>query len=125
MRRTVNANFIETWFRRLGIPSGTGRRGVLPIRGQNYNHMKHFIRSMLLWLLLGPTLIHAAEENYFIDIPPGLSLIANQLDKGGNTLNDIMPVVPDRSAIKLQDRDGKLVDLATYSKENATWTPNN
>lgn len=58
-------------------------------------------RMLLLAAAMGGTLItpNGFSAAYTINIPSGDSLIANQLDHGGNTLDEVLPGVPDGSVI--------------------------
>ncbi len=59
-------------------------------------------------------------------ISAGYNLIANQLDRGGNTLNEIMPVVPDGCYLfKYDNSVGSYLEPALYNGTTATWSHGN
>ena len=60
---------------------------------------------------------------YPINIQPGFNLIANQLDQGGNSLNEIMPVVPDGCALYKYDNALSNWSAANYSAALGSWMP--
>ena len=84
------------------------------------------------WTLGAPSLTVGQAAMFFIPkpaitltkfIPAGLSLIANQLDHGSNTLNEVLANVPDGSIIyKYNNINGTWVS-ATYCAPLKTWTP--
>src|SRR5207244_11051840 len=50
----------------------------------------------------------------------------NQLDRGSNTLNEIMPVVPDGCYLfKYDNAVGSYLGAALYSSSNGGWQPGN
>lgn len=57
--------------------------------------------------------------DYTIPIPSGPSLIANHLDNGGNTLDEVLPGVGDGTQIDKWNCTG----YTTYTKDAAGWTP--
>ena len=61
--------------------------------------------------------------SYTNSIPAGYSLIANQLDRGSNTLNEIMPVVPEGSHLFKYDNAVGIYLTANYY--NGAWQPGN
>lgn len=44
-------------------------------------------------------LLGCCNQSYTLNLPAGFSLIANQLDRGGNTVAEVLPVVPDGTAL--------------------------
>ncbi|HXJ59690.1 MAG TPA: HYR domain-containing protein [Verrucomicrobiae bacterium] len=88
--------------------------------------MKQLLRSVLIWLAFVGSAVAQPIESYVLNLPPGLSLIANQLDQGGNTLNEVMPVVPDGSKLYFYDPQTTSFGLsATYSSVTGSWAPDN
>jgi hypothetical protein len=88
--------------------------------------MKQLLRSVLIWLAFVGSAVAQPIESYVLNLPPGLSLIANQLDQGGNTLNEVMPVVPDGSKLYFYDPLTTSFGLsATYSSVTGSWSPDN
>ena len=57
--------------------------------------------------------------DYTISVPSGLHTIANHLDHGGNTLNEVLPGVPGGTQIQKWN----CVGYATYTKGAAGWLP--
>ncbi|MEY2428334.1 MAG: large repetitive protein, partial [Verrucomicrobiota bacterium] len=69
-----------------------------------------------------------ALSSYSINIQPGLNLIANQLDNGGNTLQEIIQTVPpltDGSVISKYDNASGTWANDTYSSALGAWVPGN
>ena len=55
------------------------------------------------------------SATYSIEVPTGFSYIANHLNRGGNTLDEIMPVVPDGSTLTKWDKSTQAFsDADTY-----------
>ena len=67
--------------------------------------------------------IQATSPSYTVNLQTGYNLIANQLDHGSNTLNDIMPVAPDGSVVYKYNNAGSNWLLAVYSANNGSWGP--
>ncbi len=65
----------------------------------------------------------AFADSYSINIAPGFNLIANQLDNGGNTLNEIIPVAPDQSTIYKFDNASASWEVSIYSASLGSWVP--
>jgi len=61
--------------------------------------------------------------SYDVSIQAGYNLIANQLDHGSNTLNEIMPNVPDGSVLYKFNNAGSNFSIAYYSAGLGTWMP--
>jgi hypothetical protein len=61
--------------------------------------------------------------SYSINVHSGFNLIANQLDHGSNTLDEIMPTVPDGSVLFKYDNAGLNWLTAAYSASSGGWTP--
>jgi hypothetical protein len=55
-------------------------------------------------------------QSYTNSLPTGVSLIANQLDHGSNTLNEIMPVVPEGSVLYKYNNSGSNWTASAYSR---------
>src|SRR5258708_2074619 len=54
--------------------------------------MRLFFYSLCAWTVVAMGgFAHAAQPSYANRIQPGLNLIANQLDHGGDTFNDLFP----------------------------------
>jgi uncharacterized delta-60 repeat protein len=64
-------------------------------------------------------------SSYAVSIQPGLNLIANQLNRGGNTLNEIMPVVPDGSVVSKFDNASRTWSRSAYNFALGAWVPAN
>ena len=64
-------------------------------------------------------------QSYNINITAGENLIANQLDHGSNTLNEIMPMVPDGSSIYKYNNSNNTWIASGYSAALGAWTPTN
>jgi len=69
----------------------------------------------------------AATETYQVALAAGLNSIANQLDNGNNTLNEIMPVVPDGSVLYKYVNNGASSTWisSTYSAASGQWLNGN
>jgi hypothetical protein len=61
--------------------------------------------------------------SYTINVQAGTNLIANQLNKGGNTLKEIMPVAPDGTLVSKYDNASGTWASSTYSAALGTWIP--
>lgn len=55
-------------------------------------------------------------------VPSGLTIFANPLNTGGNTLNDILPAVPD-GVVAFKFPGGQGFEMATFMADGG-WTPN-
>ena len=64
-------------------------------------------------------------QSYTIPITVGLNLIANQLDHGSNTLNEIMPSVPDASVLYKYNNTGSNWTASAYNAATGRWVPGN
>ena len=62
---------------------------------------------------------------YTLPIPAGLSLIANQLDHGSNTLDEVMPGVPDGCVFFKYNNAASNWTAAAYNANSGSWTPDN
>src|ERR1039458_9156274 len=60
--------------------------------------------------------------SYTVNLVAGLNLIANQLDQGGNTLNEIMPNVPDGSVVYKYNNVPGTWAVSYYSAADS-WNP--
>ena len=74
-----------------------------------------------LLLLTWPGL--AATQSYSIALPPGHTAIANHLDIGGNTLAEVLPVVPDGSTLAKWVCASQAYELYTYDSLAGGWMP--
>jgi len=62
-------------------------------------------------------------QSYSVPIHTGLNLIANQLDHGSNTLDEIFPSVPDGSVLYKYSNANASWSASYYSAAQAGWTP--
>ncbi|HTQ50433.1 MAG TPA: immunoglobulin domain-containing protein, partial [Candidatus Acidoferrales bacterium] len=60
---------------------------------------------------------------YTLNLAPGLTLIANQLDHGNNTLNEIMPSVPDGTILYKFNNSTTNWSEAYFSSAIGVWLP--
>ena len=60
---------------------------------------------------------------YTLNLPAGQSLIANQLDHGSNTLDEVLPSVPDGTALYKRNNGGTggSWTIATFSAATGSW----
>src|ERR1044071_7321547 len=82
--------------------------------------------KMRLWsvhcLILVLAAMNSSADSYTITIPAGSGLIANQLDNGGNTLNEVLPTAPPGSA--LIKWNAGTSGFSEYSKSRkGGWSP--
>jgi|GEM_PF-2703475 len=61
--------------------------------------------------------------SYTVQLQAGTNLIANQLNTGGNTLKEIMPVVPDGTVVSKYDNISGAWSSATYNAALGAWIP--
>jgi MBG domain (YGX type)/Immunoglobulin domain len=61
--------------------------------------------------------------SYTINIQAGTNLIANQLNQSGNTLKEIMPVVPDGTVVSKYDNTNGSWASSTYNAASHAWVP--
>ena len=61
--------------------------------------------------------------SYTLNLTPGLTLIANQLDHGSNTLNEIMPSVPDGTILYKFNNAKTNWSEAYFSSAIGVWLP--
>ena len=71
----------------LALPSLGGRRCLSPTAKLN---------AWMVAGLLGLGMLDSQADSYTIQIETGYNLIANQLDNGGNTLNEVLIDFPSR-----------------------------
>lgn len=81
--------------------------------------MKMRLFSTLVSILVLSTAINVADS-YTIPIPPGSRLIANHLDNGGNTLDEVLPGVPDGTQISKYNCNNTYTD---YTVNGGVWLP--
>jgi hypothetical protein len=62
--------------------------------------------------------------SYNVTIAAGLSLIANQVDTGGNTLNEVFPLGPNGAAIYKWDPVACSYVSSFFDSINQVWVPN-
>lgn len=67
----------------------------------------------------------SVPNGYSVGIVTGLNLIANQLDHGSNTLNEILPAMPDGSVLYKYDNASASWSAAFYNAGLGSWTPGN
>ena len=60
-------------------------------------------------------------DSYTIPIRAGCNLIANQLDHGSNTLNEVVPLVPDGCVLYKYDNTRDAWVISTYSAVTGSW----
>ncbi len=70
--------------------------------------------------LQGFTVPAPAEQSYSLAIPPGISTIANHLDRGGNTLAEVLPSVPEGTVLYKYDRSQGSYTVNHY--QSGTWS---
>lgn len=73
-------------------------------------------------LVLGIAL-NSSAATYKRTIPPGSSLIANHLDIGGNTLREVIPVVPNATQLFKWDRTTCKFEIYTFDDLEKAWIP--
>jgi uncharacterized repeat protein (TIGR03803 family) len=61
--------------------------------------------------------------SYNITIQPGLNLIANQLDHGSNTLDEIMPDVPPGTVLYKFNNASQSYEVAIFDELDLMWMP--
>jgi hypothetical protein len=66
-----------------------------------------------------------SSQSYSVNLSSGLNLIANQLDNGSNTLNEIMPVVPDGSVLYKYNNASANWSVSVYYAAIDSWVPGN
>ncbi|HEY1661012.1 MAG TPA: hypothetical protein VGI03_01215 [Verrucomicrobiae bacterium] len=66
-----------------------------------------------------------SSQSYTVNLNSGLSLIVNQLDHGSNTLNEIMPVVPDGSLLYKYNNASTNWSVSIYYAAVGSWVPGN
>ncbi len=74
-----------------------------------------------VWIAPGGGLPPVAQNSYPVHVQPGYNLIANQLDHGSNTLNEIMPVVPDGTVFYKYDNSNANWIASAFSASNSSW----
>ncbi|MGA3284586.1 MAG: LamG-like jellyroll fold domain-containing protein [Verrucomicrobiota bacterium] len=82
----------------------------------------HFLEQKNL-IGTGPTNPPLANLSYTVTIHAGLNLIANQLDQGSNSFNQIMPTVPDGCVLYKYNNASTNWSGACYSTALGSWTP--
>jgi hypothetical protein len=68
-----------------------------------------------------PASAQALADFYTLMLPPGLSLIANHLDHGANTIGEVLPVVPDGSMLMKWDEGTGAFRTDTYPDVLTGW----
>jgi hypothetical protein len=66
-----------------------------------------------------------ASLSYTNEILPGLNLIANQLDHGANTLNEVLPNVPSGVTIEKWNEAAHGFEVYSFDDADGTWGPGN
>ena len=69
------------------------------------------------------TLTVQTLTNYTVNVRVGLNLIANQLDRGGNTLNEVLPNVPGGSRLHKFINANQVWQVAEYNAVQQSWQP--
>jgi hypothetical protein len=69
------------------------------------------------------TVLAASSSSYTININSGYNLIANQLDHGSNTLDEILPSVPDGCVLSKFDNASASWSFATFKASAGGWNP--
>jgi hypothetical protein len=83
--------------------------------------MRIIVVGLVCYVLVTSTGRSQQIQTNAISIPSGNSLIANQLDQGGNTADEIMPTVPDGSVLlKFDNANGSWL-AAAYSASCGGW----
>jgi hypothetical protein len=65
----------------------------------------------------------ASTQSYTLDVQPGLNLIANQLDHGSNTLNEVLPSAPDGALLYIYNNGNGTWSSSYYSAGFGSWMP--
>src|SRR4051812_9984246 len=73
----------------------------------------------------GQAAAQVAGNSYTNTILPGLNLIANQLDHGSNTLDEVLPVVPDGSRVDKWDAATQVFHSDIYHSTDGGWVDAN
>ena len=73
--------------------------------------------------IAGLTLYTPVTLSYNVDVQSGLNLIANQLDHGSNTLDEVLQSVPDGSVLYKYDNAGSRWSAAVYDAAGGSWAP--
>jgi HYR domain len=77
------------------MKNGISQLGEGPlVRAHSYRGMPFGLLTLAGAILLAAT-VGVQSQSYSITVFPGDNFIANHLNHGGNTLNELMPVVPD------------------------------
>jgi hypothetical protein len=95
--------------------------------------MKSLLRNLLLSVVVAgcgllnhpPACAQGTGDFYTNTFPPGFSLIANQLDRGSNTLDEVLSPVPDGSQLSKWDERAQLFHTDTYDGLLGGWTDEN
>lgn len=97
-----------------GIPLGTFALRQNPgIGGLKFDYLK-----------IATTFEEVVWQSYEVFVNAGYNVIANQLDNGGNTLNEILPVVLDGTYLYKYDNDVGIYVAAYYTAASG-WQPGN
>ena len=81
------------------------------------------MKRIQLWFMVGATLIAAstAKADYSVTAVPGYTAIANQLDNGGNTLDEVLPFVP--GGCEVLKWDCTTWQVYTFDDLDLVWLP--
>ncbi len=99
-------------------PSSAGTYTV-----QISNQAGSIITASAALLVVPATLSAESTLSYNVSLQAGTNLIANQLDQGGDTLYEIMPVVPDGTVVSKYDNASGIWSTATYNAILGAWNP--
>lgn len=84
------------------------------------------MKSLLSFLVVAGALWSAgglplAADSYTIGLPSGFSMIANQLDNGGNTLDEVLPFVPTDTQLLKWNCTNQAYDSIIFSPDLGGW----
>lgn len=80
--------------------------------------------TLLAACLCAAAPLTSTPTSYTIPIYTGYNLIANQLDAGANTFNQVMPTVPHGTTVWLWDYGNNTFCQAEIFYQGAGWLPN-
>src|SRR4051794_9833366 len=77
--------------------------------------------QLLSALLLGMAALASPGASYTLSLSSGFTAIANHLDRGGNHLSEILPVVPDGSGLFKFNNTIRSYEVANYDGSLGSW----